>query len=172
MAIISNTSPVIALARVGRLDLLKAVYGTVLIPPAVKVECVDKGREVGARDVHEIERAMREGWLKVAELEAAQRAGARRLTRRARIGAGEAEAIVLANERKMLVILDDAEARAVAKSLGVEHKGTVMVPYEAFARHMIPREALAQIITDLSKVLWISSAVIAEVLRRAEEVRP
>lgn len=171
MAITSNTSPVIALARVGRLGLLKALYGTVLIPPAVKVECVDKGKEVGAEDVHEIEEAIQEGWLKVAELEKAQRASARRLMERAKIGQGEAEAIILAKAKNMPVILDDAEARALARSLGVEHKGTMMVPYEAFARRMIPRDDFVQVITDLSKVLWVSPAVIAEILKRAEEAR-
>jgi len=171
MAIASNTSPIIALARVRRLDLLRTLYGTVLVPPSVKVECVDKGKAAGAKDVHEIEKAMREGWLTVANLDKAQQANARRLIGSAGIGPGEAEAIVLAKAKGIQVILDDAEARAVAKSLAVERKGTAMVPYEAFARRMITREEMIQLLTDLSRVLWISPAVITEILRRAEEVR-
>lgn len=168
----SNTSPLIALAQIGRLDLLTALYGTVVIPPSVKAECVDRGRDVGARDVHEIEGALREGWLKIVDLDRTQRATAAHLMESAKIGQGEAEAITLAKAKGLPVILDDAEARAVARSLGVEHRGTVMVPYEAFARRMIPRHEMIQMLTELSRVLWISPGVVAEILRRAEEASP
>lgn len=61
----SNTSPIIALAKVGRLRLLNDLYGTVFVSPFVKVESVDKGRELGAPDALEIEKAVSEGWIKV-----------------------------------------------------------------------------------------------------------
>jgi predicted nucleic acid-binding protein len=87
---------------------------------------------------------------------------------RARIGQGEAEAIILAKKRSVPVILDDAEARAVARSFDLEYMGTLMLPYHAFVRGMLSREELVEILTGLSRVLWVSPDVIAEILRRAE----
>jgi len=167
----SNTSPLIALTKTGRLRLLKELYGTVIVPPFVKGECVDKGKVIGAADAYEIEKGVQEGWIKVVALGKKSRTRARTLTERARIGQGEAEAIVLAKERRLLVILDDAEARAVARGLGVQHMGTVMVPYVAFVRRLISRQELVAMLADLSRVLWISPTVIAEVLRMAQEGR-
>lgn len=36
MTVVSNTGPLIGLAKVGRLDLLQELFGEVLIPPTVQ----------------------------------------------------------------------------------------------------------------------------------------
>ena len=36
--IISNTTPIINFAEIGRVDLLESLFGTVVIPPAVEKE--------------------------------------------------------------------------------------------------------------------------------------
>ncbi len=41
--IISNSSPIIHLAKIGRLNLLHEFYGTVTVPNAVYEECVTEG---------------------------------------------------------------------------------------------------------------------------------
>ncbi len=40
MIVISNASPLVALSRISRLDLFQQLFGTMLIPPAVKEEVV------------------------------------------------------------------------------------------------------------------------------------
>jgi len=167
----SNTSPLIALAKIGRLRLLKDLYGTVIIPPKVNEECIDKGKAIGAPDAYEIEKAVQEGWIKEATLDRKSRARVEHLMRHAQIGQGEAEALIVAQAKKLPVILDEADARAVARGLKIEYMGTLMVPYEAFVRRLIPHEELVAILTDLSKVLWVSPTVIAEILRRVQGVR-
>lgn len=171
MAIISNTSPVIALAQTGKLEILRELYSSVSIPPSVKAECIDKGRAMGAPDVHEIERGVSEGWIKVVPLEKKWETEAARLIDHAQIGQGEAEAIVLAKETRTPVILDDAEARAVARSLRLQYHGTIMVPYEAFVKGLISRAEFVKLVSDLSKILWVSPGVVAEILRKGEEVK-
>lgn len=88
-----------------------------------------------------------------------------------RIGRGEAEALVIAKEKKLLAILDDREARALAKSWGVEYQGTAMVLFEAFTKGKINYDELIESLTQLSKVSRLSSDVIAEIIKRAKEVR-
>jgi len=52
--IVSNSTPFISLARIGRLNILEAVLGEVLIPNAVYEELVRSGRS-GAKDIKNAE---------------------------------------------------------------------------------------------------------------------
>jgi len=168
--ITSNTSPIIALAKIGRLKLLKDLYETVFLSPWVKVESVDKGKDLGAPDALEIERAVDEGWVKVIELTKRQNETMQRLVSESRIGLGEAGALAIAEDKKMAVILDDKEARALAKSWGLELTSTVMVLYEAYVKNLTSYDDLVEDLAKLSRVMWISTEVITEVIRRAMKV--
>jgi len=171
MPVTSNTSPIVALAKIGRLGVLKALYGTLFITRFVKVESVDRGREIGAPDALEIEWAIDEGWIKVGKLTRRQSLKIRRLVDEADIGLGEAGALTLAKDRKMMAILDDKEARAIAKSWNLIYTSTVMVLYEAFVKNLISYDELIEDLAKLAKVMWISTDVITEIIKRAEKVR-
>ena len=45
--IVSNAGPLIHLARISKLKLLKTLFGEVVIPNAVKEEVVERGKEKG-----------------------------------------------------------------------------------------------------------------------------
>ena len=47
MIVISNTTPLIGLASIQRFDLLRQLFGTIHIPPAVYAEAVIHGRTEG-----------------------------------------------------------------------------------------------------------------------------
>jgi uncharacterized protein len=88
MVVISNSSPIIHLAKIGRLNLLERLYSRILVPEKVYLECTDT--------VH---------YHKEVELIAAQSAWIKRHLIEddrlfnllyAEIDAGEAEALVLA----------------------------------------------------------------------------
>ncbi len=91
--VISDAGPLIALARVHRLDLLENLYGSVVIPPAVEDELrVDSGRPGAKR----LRRALNQGWLEVHRLSDSADSSLSELN--LVLDAGEAEAIVLAGE--------------------------------------------------------------------------
>ena len=46
MIVVSDTSPILNLARIGRLDLLQSLYGQALIPAAVYAELTDARRDL------------------------------------------------------------------------------------------------------------------------------
>lgn len=101
--------------------------------------------------------------------------GERRLSRRiwkdSRLHEGEAEAIALASSRGALVLLDDKEARFVAEATAVRYMGTAGVLLEAFFSGKLDFGGLEAAINDLSRVIWLSPDVVAEILRRGREAR-
>ena len=171
MAVVTNTSPIVLLAKIRRLTLLKGLYGEVLVPPSVKVECIDRGKEQGAIDVEETERGIRDGWISLVRLTRREKQDAGKLVRKARLGMGEAEALVLARDRKAMVIFDDKEARAVAGGWNLDYTGTVIVLYEAFVKRLISYDELLEDLSKLTKVMWISTDVITEIIRKAKGVK-
>jgi predicted nucleic acid-binding protein len=84
---------------------------------------------------------------------------------------GEAETLVLARSRNALAVLDDKEARAIAKSWNLEYTSTLMVLYEAFAKNLIGYDELVEDLAKLTKIMWISTDVITDIIRRAKEVK-
>lgn len=57
---VSNSTPLIHLAKIGQLHLLSELFGTLLIPNAVYAECVYEGR-----DYEESTRIAQANWLQV-----------------------------------------------------------------------------------------------------------
>ena len=105
----SNSSPLIALAAIERLDLLPALFESVLIPPAV---------------AHEIKRSIpvAPSWLRVETLGLPLPT----VIQRRILADGEREAIALAIElRAESIILDDLPARRIAQVVGLNVIGTV-----------------------------------------------
>ncbi|NOR76979.1 MAG: DUF3368 domain-containing protein [Methanophagales archaeon] len=117
---ISDSSTLIHLAGIGRLELLKEFYGKILIAPAVWREVVEEGK--GRTGAEGVEEARRLGWIEVAVPgnESIVRLLERELHR------GESETIALAIERHSEVIfLDELEARRVASVYGLCKTGVI-----------------------------------------------
>ena len=92
-----------------------------------------------------------------------------RLVRRSRLDWGEAEAIAFANTRNLRLIVDDKEVRSVAVTTGVKNLGTAGVLLEACLRAHLDLDELEAVLQDLVQILWISPAVVAEILRLARK---
>jgi len=121
VTVVSNSSPLIALHYLGQLDLCSALFGTVLIPPAVNQET--------------FQMRLRPTWIEERLL--AQPLSA--VVLRGRLGVGEREAIALAMEMNAdLILLDDAAARRTAVSLGLCVIGTFGILLQAKEQQLIP----------------------------------
>lgn len=119
MIVVCDTSPIIALACAGRLDLLRAVHGEILVPDAVFDEITVAGAgEPGASEVAQA------AWIKRRPALNAPLVNALSLE----LDAGEAQAIALAVEsRAGLILLDERRGRRAAKRLGLTVSGTLGV---------------------------------------------
>jgi len=116
--VIADASVLISLSAIGRLGIIHDCFPDgIQIPPAVWKEVVDQGHErPGTKDVAFAD------WIFVREIED------HRFVQYLKLGIdeGEAEAIGLARETNAQVILiDERDARDVAKGLGIKVLGTI-----------------------------------------------
>ena len=141
MRTVSNTSPLMNLAIIGQLALLRQQMGIVWLPPAVLEELRVETELPGARAVGE---ALEDGWLRVQSVE--ERMLVKVLQRE--LDQGESEAIALALQMQAdWLLLDEREGRRVAKSLGIKVTGVLGVLLRARREGQLPSlaEALGQL---------------------------
>jgi len=158
--VVSDTSPLRALAHLDRLDLLSALFGEVLIPPSVVAE-LEQPRSrfapvaIGALSFVRVQAPS--GRTMVDEL-------------RQLLGPGEAEAIALAVEvHADAILIDETAGRAVARQRGLLPVGVLGVLLRAKHRRLIL--AVVPLIDRLQEELgfFISPALRAEILKQAGE---
>jgi predicted nucleic acid-binding protein len=110
VTVVVDSSALITLARIGRLELLHRIADVIHVPTAVFEEVVQKG--AGRPGSGEVAQSL---WIRRRNVRDV--ASVDRL--RARVGRGEAEAIVLAKELGAdILVIDDAAARRLAESEG------------------------------------------------------
>jgi hypothetical protein len=115
MNIVSNASPLIALIRIGQLDLLHQLYGTIVIPEAVWHEVVVEGTDQpGAEVVSSADWIVRRTVTNRPLVHGLQQ----------ELDAGEAEAIALAMEiNDALLLMDERLGRDTARHFGLRYTG-------------------------------------------------
>lgn len=141
MSIVSDTSPLVALAKVDALPLVQALYGEALIAPAVYRELLAKAGPETPR----LQAAL-QSFIRVTTVPPAQASLTALISH---LDEGEREAITLASAMNLLLLVDEREARAVASILGMSFTGTVGVILQAKRVGLIPQvrallEALKQ----------------------------
>jgi predicted nucleic acid-binding protein len=159
--VVSDASPLINLARVEQFDLLRAFYGQLLVPQAVYDEVVVQG--YGRDGCSEVQEA---DWIVVVDPE--DDLAVRTLA--AELGAGEAAAIILAQERQAtLVLMDEIRGRRIVERLGLKARGTLGILIRAKAEGRLP--SLIQVMDLLrARGTWIGDDLYEDVLRRVGEI--
>jgi uncharacterized protein len=159
--VVSNTSPIINLAAVDKLELLEALFGAILIPDAVAEEIVVKGAgQPGADAVN------RGRWITTRPV--INRLAVQSL--RLELDPGEAESIILAQEQEAdLLLLDERKARRVARQFGLRTIGLLGLLIEAKNRGLL--DNVKDILDALQTTagFWISTSLYDTVLLEAGE---
>lgn len=159
--IISNTTPLINFAEIGRMDLLHALYGTLVIPPAV----VD---ELGAKKYIFPAAAQVPSLADISILAPTDQLLVKSLA--SRVHRRESECLALAMEQPgSLLLLDDLAAREFAATNGLLFTGTVGCLVDAKQQGLIP--AIEPLLSELRAKarFWISDRLVSRVLRDAGE---
>ena len=149
MTAVSNAGPLIHLAKIGRLSLLKEIFNEIIIPRTVKIEVINRGKERGEPDALLFDNI---DWIKVVN----DPANVDQLVRRVGIHRGELCAIFLAKTLNVPVLLDDSDARKFALALGLEVVGSIGVIIRAIKLGLISKEEGLKDLERLAKVMWLS----------------
>ena len=151
----SNSGPLIHLARIGMLSLLRQLYGEILITPKVEDEVVHKGKQKGYPDALIVEHAIKEGWIRIVKVTPPQRFAA--LAAQAGLHFAEAEIIWLAHSRKITALLDDNPARKFARLLGVKVRGSIGVIITGAKRQLITKQKALQALDQLAETMYLDA---------------
>ena len=155
MIVVSDTSPVLNLARVGQANLLARLYGEIIVPSAVAEELTRNGVSPAT----------------VAGLvvrEPADHIGVRRL--QAELDAGESAAIALAIQIQAdLILADERRGRRKAVQMGLRVVGLLGVLNEAKRRRLIPAcRPILEALT-IQAGFWISNDLYERFLKQVGE---
>jgi len=156
---ISNTSPLLYLHRIGRLDWLLEIFDDIIVPSAVLNE-LQEGRQRG----YDSPDLSTYTWFQIVEpisIPANLAVGD--------LGLGEQTAIALALENSgFVVLLDDALARSTAQALGLTVWGTLKILLTAKSQGLT--EQIAPLVDQLQDAgMWISDDIRSRVLNLAGE---
>lgn len=145
MIVVSDTTPLISLMKIDRLELLGDLFQNVQIPQAVFDELTSSEEY---RQEAEIIR--NSSILHVEEI--ADRQAVERMQTEMALDLGESEAIVLTQKMNAdLLLVDERAARSVAKSLGIQITGTIGMLIEAFDSKLLTADDIVICVEGLRR---------------------
>ena len=157
MKVASNTTPIISLSSIQRLELLKLLFKQVYIPKAVYHEIKTK-KLFGYKEIDA-------DWVKVLEIKGRKYLGFLLND----LDAGEAEAIVLAKEIEAdILLIDERIGYDIAKSQNIFAIGTLTVLLMAKQKGLIQR--VKPLLNEMiQKGRWYSEKTCKVFLKKIEE---
>ena len=142
--IVSDSSPLIALLNIQQLDLLKLLFNEIIIPPTVASE-IEAGEELNSPWFT----YKKSGFIRIEPLPKPDK----RLTiLELQLDAGESEAILLADQLKYTLLIDERAGRNMAKTMGLDIIGLVGVLYALKQGEHITHNDVVSIIDALEQV--------------------
>lgn len=153
MKVISDSSPLIGLSSIGKLNILNTLFKKIIIPEAVFEEVVVLGKDkIGSKEV----KIACSEWIQIKKVKNIQEIKSLKTI----LDEGEAEVITLAQETNAdLVLINNREPRRFAKSLNFKVLGTVGVIKLAWKRGIV-KHPLNLIHQLKIKGFWISDTLI------------
>ena len=148
----------VSLLKLSRFDILKELYGEIYIPKAVYKE-IEKGK-----NKKYYQDLAKTNWIKIKTIQDKQA-----VKYFLDLDSGEAEAIVLASEIKVdLIIIDEKLGRFHARHADLKTTETIGVLLKAKSEGLIKK--VKPLLIELTKKdVWLSKRLIAEILEIAGE---
>lgn len=161
LVVVSDTSPIMNLAAIGRLDLLSGLFDRVIVPEAVAKELLAAGEDApGAVRPEQFQ------WVQVRHVSDCTLLESLFLD----LDEGEAQAIALATELNCnLLLMDERRGRMIAERLGITPLGLLGILVLAKRRGIIDlvRPILDKLITTAG--FWLGAELYDQVLNEVSE---
>lgn len=159
MIVVSDTTPIISLIKINRLDLLEELFSEVLIPDAVF-------RELTTNTIfaNEAQIVKSSSFLKISSVQ--NKKALQLLQAVSGLDDGESEAIILADELKASVlVMDERKGRKVAQKMGIKITGTVGILIQAYDEKKISANDVKSYLTQLkNNNIRLSESLIQQAL--------
>lgn len=160
--VVANAGPLMALAKLNLLHLLKQLYGRVLVPGAVYEEVVVEGLRRGFEDARTLQRFLnQENWGLTEVRYIPEDITSSHLDR------GEQESISLALALDGLLLIDEERGREAARRHGVRVRGTLGVLIQAYRAGLITADQLRFYFGQIEERtdIWISPTLCRRLLK-------
>ena len=161
-SVVSNAGPLIALAKLNLLHLLKQLYGQVHFPHSVYEETVVEGLQQGWEDAHTLRLFLtQEKWKAIEVDDMPDELAGLSLDR------GERESLALALSMNALLLMDEERGREEARQRKVKVCGTLGVLIEAYHRDFITSDQLRFYFSQIEKRtdIWVSPSLCRRLLK-------
>lgn len=159
--VVADTGPIIALAKLDRLDLLLSIFAAVLVPDVVFEECL---YDHAKPETRAIEAAFANGILTLKSMDEVPK-----LPETGWLDDGEATAIALAKMIACPVLVDEKRGRTVAKKAGLQVIGTCGLLVQAKRTGAI--QAVMPLLDELDGVgYFLSQELRQETFRLCDEL--
>lgn len=143
MIVVSDTTPLLTLLKIGRIDVLNKLYNSVHIPFAVFEE-LTRNTEYP----EEAEYFRNCPFLEVHSDLSADRVSL--LQRATGLDLGENEAIILADEKQpSLLLIDESKGRVVAESMKLTITGSIGILFAAYQKKLLTVDEIDQSVSML-----------------------
>ena len=143
MIVISDTTPLISLLKIDRLNLLEKMFGTVQIPKGVFAELTDNPK-------YESEAEIIRNSAFIEVVEEIDENYVSLLRRSTGLDLGESEAIYLSDSKKAdILLMYEVRGREVAARMGIKIMGTIGVLGTAFEEKIISKSEIKNAIEIL-----------------------
>ena len=145
MIVVSDTTPLISLLKINRIDLMEKLFGAVMIPTAVFDELTaDKRFQLEANKIKQTK------FIVVKPVANPESAGV--LKRATGLDQGESEAIVLTDELKAdLLLMDEAKGRNVSAQMGLKIMGTIGILMAAYEEQELTSDEVRECVNGLQR---------------------
>ncbi len=158
MIVVSNATPLISLASIGKVEILQEIFNEIIIPQAVYNEIKYK-ESYGYKEVDS-------DFIKVMSI----KGEVYRDLLLSQLDLGESETIILAKELKAdLVIIDENIAYKIAKNSGLDVIRTLTILLKAKEKGII-KELKPLLDEMIMKGRWYSARVYENFLKKAGEL--
>ena len=157
--IVADSGPIISLARANKLRLIPAVYPKIILPSAVWEEIVIKGKnKPGSAEIKEAT------WVSIQKPN--NQIEIKKLKKQ--FGDGESEAMVLAQELKAIIMVDEWAVIKEARKRNLRVTSTLIILVEAKRQNLI--NSVKQELDELIGAGFRTTPeLVQEVLKRAGE---
>jgi predicted nucleic acid-binding protein len=152
---VSNSGPLIHLATINQLELLFNLFEKILIPPSVYQETVEQGIKDGFLDARRIKREIELERIEIKPVPQNVES-----VENSKLHQGETDAITLAlNSEEKIILLDDEEARLLARIYDLNVKGTIGVIIENVNLGFISAKEGKKLLRSVNQIMYLSSDV-------------